>query len=110
MSEFNFAFLDSDNIVIDVIVFDSENPDLELLESIKVQLNAVDIKSCLVYGAAYIGGKFINNKFIQPQPYPSWILNQETLEWESPIGPSLSTVPCYWDEETLSWKPVYQVE
>ena len=25
------------------------------------------------------------NAFIGPKPYPSWILNEETCEWESPV-------------------------
>ena len=23
--------------------------------------------------------------FIEPSPYPSWVLNEQTLEWEAPI-------------------------
>jgi hypothetical protein len=110
MSEFNFAFLDAENTVINIAVFDSENPDAELLENIKTQFAATDTKSCSVYGEAYVGGKFVDNKFIKPQPYPSWILNAETLEWEAPIGQHLENIPCYWDEETVSWKPILIIE
>jgi hypothetical protein len=44
----------------------------------------------------------VRDAFYEPQPFPSWILNEETCGWEPPIpypGNSL------WDEETLSWKP-----
>jgi len=47
--------------------------------------------------------------FISPKPYPSWILNEETCKWESPIGPpelsgEISMLPPdkrepVWDEE-----------
>ena len=34
-----------------------------------------------------IGGTYDEtlNAFIGPKPYPSWILNEETCEWESPV-------------------------
>jgi hypothetical protein len=44
----------------------------------------------------------ILDAFYQPQPFPSWTLDEETCVWEPPVpypGESL------WDEETLSWKP-----
>ncbi len=48
--------------------------------------------------------------FIPPQPYQSWILNEETADWEAPVpmpeitegGPTYS-----WDEELGNWKPNY---
>jgi hypothetical protein len=50
------------------------------------------------------------NAFIPPQPYASWILNEETVDWEAPI-PMPEVVeggPLYtWDEELGNWKPVY---
>lgn len=45
--------------------------------------------------------------FIGFQPFPSWILNTTTLEWESPVPyPSDDINAYYWDEETVSWKLV----
>jgi hypothetical protein len=50
------------------------------------------------------------NAFIPPQPYASWILNEETADWEAPV-PMPEVVeggPLYtWDEELVNWKPVY---
>ena len=41
--------------------------------------------------------------FIPPQPYESWILNENTCLWEAPI-PLPSDENLYvWDENTLSW-------
>lgn len=44
------------------------------------------------------------NKFIAPQPYASWILN-ENYEWESPAGPSPEGLHV-WDESSKSWQTV----
>lgn len=54
---------------------------------------------------AGIGYKFDRTRdaFIAPQPFPSWILNEETCVWESPT-PRPSDEKMYrWDEESLSW-------
>ena len=50
--------------------------------------------------------------FIPPQPYPSWLLNEETCLWESPVPYPEETegnpVMYTWDEETVSWvEPAY---
>ena len=43
--------------------------------------------------------------FYAPQPYPSWILNEDSCVWESPVTmPDPVDGKYYtWDEETLSW-------
>ncbi len=45
--------------------------------------------------------------FISPQNYPSWVLNEETCRWESPVPyPEVleGFMPSYlWDEETIQW-------
>lgn len=54
---------------------------------------------------AGIGFVYDNNRdaFIPPQPYPSWVLNDDTCLWETPI-PCPDDGKLYsWDEETLSW-------
>ena len=43
-----------------------------------------------------------NNVFIPEKPYPSYVLNTDTYDWESPVGDP--PVKGYeWDEDTLSW-------
>jgi hypothetical protein len=42
--------------------------------------------------------------FIPPQPYPSWILNEDTCLWESPV-PYPSDGEIYiWEEVLQEWK------
>lgn len=39
--------------------------------------------------------------FIPPQPFDSWVLNEEALKWEAPSPRPEGDF--YWDEETTSW-------
>ena len=44
--------------------------------------------------------------FIAPKPYASWILNEETCQWEAPVEkPSDETAEkrYSWNEETKTW-------
>jgi hypothetical protein len=41
--------------------------------------------------------------FIPPKPYNSWILNEETCLWESPIEYPSDGLHYIWDETTTSW-------
>lgn len=54
---------------------------------------------------AGIGYKYdrLRDAFIPPQPYPSWILNEQTCLWNAPI-PYPDDGQLYdWDETTKSW-------
>ena len=41
--------------------------------------------------------------FIAPKPFNSWILNESTCNWESPIPYPTDGNRYTWNEETLSW-------
>ncbi len=41
--------------------------------------------------------------FIPPQPYPSWILNEESCLWDSPVPYPTDGEMYTWNEETTSW-------
>jgi len=42
--------------------------------------------------------------FIPPKPYTSWILNEETCQWESPTPyPGDEDNQYMWDEEVQDW-------
>lgn len=43
--------------------------------------------------------------FIPPKPYDSWVLNENTCQWEPPV-PYPTTGVWRWDEATLSWLEV----
>jgi len=42
--------------------------------------------------------------FVAPKPFESWVLNNETAEWEAPIPmPVVEGKRYVWNEETGSW-------
>jgi hypothetical protein len=43
------------------------------------------------------------NAFIPPNPFPSWILNEETCQWDAPVAMPTDGQSYYWDEATTSW-------
>lgn len=53
-------------------------------------------------GQGYTYDPFLD-AFIAPQPYPSWIFDPSTTEWQPPVP--MPSVPGLWewDESTLSW-------
>ena len=44
-----------------------------------------------------------NDVFYAPQPYPSWILNNNTWLWESPIPYPTDGKVYIWDETITNW-------
>ena len=41
--------------------------------------------------------------FISPQPYPSWILDEDTCIWKAPIEVPNDDKHYFWDESSKSW-------
>ena len=41
--------------------------------------------------------------FVPPQPFPSWILNEETCLWSAPTPMPTEGGPYIWNETTQSW-------
>jgi hypothetical protein len=41
--------------------------------------------------------------FIPPKPYASWILNEDTCQWEPPVAYPSDDLKYLWDESTGSW-------
>ena len=120
----NFAKLDDQSIVVDVIVVNNDTLDnLQFPES-----EAVGVAFLTEWSGGYTNWKqtsynanFRKNyagvgytydpvldAFIVPKPYPSWLLNTETCQWEPPTPyPSDGNVYS-WDEATQSWVEVTQ--
>ena len=49
----------------------------------------------------------VNQNFIAPQPYPSWILDSND-QWQPPVPQPPAPPRTYWNEETQSWLPFEQ--
>jgi hypothetical protein len=41
--------------------------------------------------------------FIPPQPYDSWVLNEDTCLWDAPVPYPTDGAVYVWDEETGAW-------
>jgi hypothetical protein len=48
--------------------------------------------------------------FIPPKPYNSWILNEQTCLWESPIPYPTDGEQYIWNEQTIGWDLVPEQE
>ena len=44
--------------------------------------------------------------FIPPQPYPSWVLNEDTCLWQAPIPMPEDDNMYIWNEDTQQWDQI----
>ena len=44
--------------------------------------------------------------FIPPQPFNSWLLNEDTCLWDAPVAMPTDDKKYAWDEESVNWKEV----
>ena len=45
----------------------------------------------------------IRDAFIPPKPFPSWVLDEETCNWNSPVPMPMDGKMYTWNEETTNW-------
>jgi hypothetical protein len=45
----------------------------------------------------------IRDAFYEPQPYPSWTLNETTWTWDAPVPMPEDDKFYTWDEDTTNW-------
>lgn len=116
----HFAQLDENNVVTQVIVVHNN----ELMENgVEVETKGIAFCQSLFPGTAwrqtsyngsirknYAGIGFTydaqRDAFIAPQPFPSWLLNEGTCQWEAPVPYPTDGKTYRWDEATLSWVDV----
>jgi hypothetical protein len=116
----HYAFLDENNIVTEVIVGIDETDDNKNWEEHYGNFRG---QVCKRTSYNTIGGKHNNegipfrknyagigysyneerDAFIPPKPFESWILNEETCLWESPIPYPTDGESYTWNEEDLEW-------
>jgi hypothetical protein len=67
-----------------------------------------DNKPHLRYNYAGIGYTYdeIRDAFIPPKPFGSWVLNERTCLWESPIPYPQDNNRYIWNEDILGWSLV----
>ncbi len=44
--------------------------------------------------------------FIPPKPFPSWLLDEDTCDWDAPVPYPDDGKRYSWDEDTTSWKEI----
>lgn len=117
----HFAQLDQNSIVLQVDVVnnaalndlpfpDSEPVGVALLVSLygpstwkQTSYNGNFRKNYAGIGYTYDAQR---DAFIAPKPYPSWVLNETTCQWEPPVPYPNDGKEYAWDEQTQSWVPV----
>jgi len=98
MNEQNYAFI-KNGLVVNVVVFD--NPSEQVLDSFIEQFNLDEI--ILANYNSAVGGSYDGVRFWLPQPYLSWVKNEETNQWDPPIPYPTDIENYIWDENTTSW-------
>lgn len=112
----HYAYLEN-NIVQGVFVGKDENEVVEGISDWEVYYGAKRTSYNTIGGVHQLGGTpyrknyagigytfdEARDAFIPPKPYPSWLLNEDTCLWESPVPYPLTPGIWNWDEETLSW-------
>jgi hypothetical protein len=106
----HYAFLNENNVVIEVIKGIDET---ELIEGLDAQIWYGNFRGQTCKRTSYNGNirkqyagigytyDAINDVFIAPQPYASWSLD-ENFDWQPPT-PKPEGELWYWHEATLSW-------
>ena len=113
----HFAQLDSNNVVVQVIVVgNADTADANGVE--KEHIGAAFCERLLggVWKQTSYNGNMRKryagvgytydadrDAFIAPKPFPSWTLNNTTVDWEAPVARPNDDKMYRWDEETLSW-------
>lgn len=104
----HFAELDENNFVIRVLVTDNNatNEGYDwLIENLGGRWVQTSYNASIRKNFAGIGYFYdeLRDAFIPPQTYPSWILNEETCNWESPLPKPDDEKFYFWDESTINW-------
>jgi hypothetical protein len=112
----HYAFLDDNNIVTEVITGIDET---ELIEGLDPETWYGNFRGQVCKRTSYNGNirknyasigftyDFERDAFIPAKPYPSWQLNEETCQWESPVP--MPEGNYLWDEDSVSWLEVEEV-
>ena len=106
----HFAEIDDNNVVIRVLVGDNDLPNegydwfVENLGGrwVQTSYNATIRKNFAATGYTYDPER---DAFISPKPYPSWLLNEETCQWQAPVSRPIEG-NYRWDEASVNWVEV----
>jgi hypothetical protein len=114
----HFAKLDENNVVLEIHVVNNN----ELLQD-SVESEAKGVQFLVDWSGGYSNWKqtsyngtirknpagigytydAIRDAFIPPQPFASWVLNEDTCLWDAPTPMPTDGQRYQWDESTTSW-------
>ena len=122
----HFAKLNENNTVLEVICVANE----EMLDADGNESEAKGVEFLTNWSGGYvnwvqtsynhnfrkryatIGGHYDVQRdvFIPPKPFDSWILDEDTCDWQAPVAyPEVSGRQAYdWNEETQTWDEIAQ--
>ena len=94
-----------DGTVVDVIVAETQEWCEENLSGTWVQTS---FNGNIRFNYAGIGYSYdsVRDAFIPPKPFDSWVLNEDTCNWDAPIPYPTDGIMYMWDEETTDWKAI----
>ncbi len=112
----HFAEINETNTVLRIIVVDND----DILDGDGNESEAIGQQFCTdLLGGTWVQTSYNNNSkgryaegggtwdpdrgvFLRRKPFPSWVLNEDTTEWDPPTP---VVVGCMWDEDAASWVP-----
>ena len=109
----HYAFLDENNIVLEVIVGLDEN---ELIEGLDTETWYSNFRGHVCKRTSYNGNIRKNyagigftydsarDAFIAPKPFDSWLLDEETCRWNSPVPYPTDGFTYKWNEASTAWE------
>jgi hypothetical protein len=109
----HYAFLDSNNIVTEVIVGIDET---ELIEGLHPEIWYGNFRNQTCKRTSYNGNYRKNyagigytynperDAFIAPKPYTKWVLNEETCIWEAPTPYPTDDKRYVWNDNRGEWE------
>jgi hypothetical protein len=101
----DYAFIKNGSVV-NVACF--EDPSDDLLNMFKEEFSLDLILPATA--TTQTGGTYDGTKFWLPQPFPSWVKDEDTNQWVPPLPYPTDQKPYEWDESTVSWKAIEVTE
>ena len=118
----HFAKLDENNVVLEVNVVNNS----DCMDANGVEREEIGIAFLVQWSGGYpywkqtsYNGNIRKNyagigftydaerdAFIPPQPFESWVLNEETCRWDAPTPMPQDGEMYMWNEETTSWEVI----
>ena len=92
-----------DDIVTQVVVAEQAYIDTKEGTWVQTSYNASIRKNYAGIGHTYDSTR---DAFIAPKPYPSWVLNEDTCNWDAPVTIPDDGKAYTWDEATTNWKEI----